>query len=172
MSNDLQTRADSLPVLIEAFARLRSRGSDHHLVLVGRSERGTADAFRLVRARGLDDVVHHFERLDDGDLAAVYGAAAALVLPSLYEGFGVPILEAMSCNCPVLSSSAGALPEVCGDAAVLFDPRDAVALATHLERVLGDFALREDLTRRGLANCARFSWERTAALVAQVYHAP
>lgn len=162
----------NLPVLIEAYARLRAHGrTDHSLVLVGRPERGAAEVFRLIRARGLEAVVHHLETLDAADLAGAYGAATALVLPSLYEGFGVPALEAMSCGCPVLSSWAGALPEVCGDAAILFDPRDADALATHLERVLDDAQLRRDLARRGELNCARFSWERTAGLVAGVYHA-
>lgn len=162
----------NVPVLIEAYARLRARGiADHHLVLVGRRERGAADVFRLIRARGIDSVVHHYETLDAAMLAGVYGAATALVLPSLYEGFGVPVLEAMSCGCPVLSSWAGALPEVCGDAAVLFDPRDADALAAQLERIVVDADLRRELARRGLANCERFSWERTAAVVAGVYHA-
>jgi glycosyltransferase involved in cell wall biosynthesis len=162
----------NLPVLIEAYARLRARGrTEHHLVLVGRPERGAADVFRLIRARGIEAVVHHIDTLDAAALAGAYGAATALVLPSLYEGFGVPTLEAMSCGCPVLSSWTGALPEVCGEAAILFDPRDAEALAVHLERIVDDTALRHDLARRGLANCARFSWERTAALVAEVYHA-
>jgi glycosyltransferase involved in cell wall biosynthesis len=162
----------NLPVLIEAYARLRARRrTDHHLVLVGRRERGAADLLRSIRARGLEGVVHHVETLDEAALRGAYGAATALVLPSLYEGFGVPVLEAMSCGCPVLSSWAGALPEVCGDAAILFDPRDPDALAAHLERVVDDAQLRQDLVRRGLANCARFSWERTAGLVADVYHA-
>jgi glycosyltransferase involved in cell wall biosynthesis len=162
----------NLPLLLEAYARLRARGrTDHALVLVGRSERGAAEVFRLIRARGLEAVVHHRETLAAADLAGAYGAATALVLPSLYEGFGVPALEAMSCGCPVLSSWAGALPEVCGEAAILFDPRDVDALAAQLERVVDDSELRRDLARRGEANCARFSWERTAGLVAGVYHA-
>ena len=162
----------NLPVLLEAYARLRARGrTDHALVLVGRAERGAADVFRLIRTRGLEAVVHHREALDAADLAGAYGAATALVLPSLFEGFGVPALEAMSCACPVVSSWAGALPEVCGDAAILFDPRDVDALAAQLERVVDDAQLRRDLARRGEVNCARFSWERTAGLVAGVYHA-
>ena len=159
-------------VLIEAMAQLRARGRrDHHLVLVGRAERGAGEVFRLVRARGLETVVHFLEVRDAATLAALYGAATALVVPSLYEGFGLPALEAMSCACPVVSSWGGALREVCGDAALLFDPRDPEALAAHLQRVVDDSALRADLARRGLTNCDRFSWERTAALVAAVYHA-
>jgi glycosyltransferase involved in cell wall biosynthesis len=161
----------NLPALVEAYARLRACGrTDHHLVLVGRRERGASDIFASISARGLEAVVHHVETLDESDLAGAYGAATALVLPSFYEGFGVPALEAMSCGCPVLSSFAGALPEVCGDAAVLFDPRDPEALSAQLQRVVDDAELRRDLARRGLANAARYSWERTAALLADLYH--
>jgi glycosyltransferase involved in cell wall biosynthesis len=77
----------------------------------------------------------------------------------------------MSCGCPVISSSAGALPDVCGAAAVLFDPSDAEALTAQLERIVDDGAVRRELTRRGFANCDRYSWELTAALVAAAYHA-
>lgn len=162
----------NLPVLIEAYARLRERGRrDHHLVLAGRPGRSSAEVSRLVRERGLDDVVHHVGELAPAALAQLYSAATALVLPSVYESFGIPVLEAMSCGCPVISSSAGALPEVCGGAAVLFDPRDPEALAAQLERVVDDGALRHELTRRGFANCDRYSWELTAAIVAAAYHA-
>jgi len=123
-----------------------------------------------VHEQGLDAVIHHVGERAPAALAGLYSAATALVIPSLYESFGIPVLEAMSCGCPVLSSWAGALPEVCGGAGLLFDPRDADALAAHLERVLDDAALRADLARRGLANCERFSWERTAAIVETVYH--
>jgi len=161
----------NLSLLIEAYARLRERGrGDHHLVLAGRSGRASAQLFRLVHEQGLDAVIHHVGERAPAALAGLYSAATALVIPSLYESFGIPVLEAMSCGCPVLSSWAGALPEVCGGAGLLFDPRDADALAAHLERVLDDAALRADLARRGLANCERFSWERTAAIVETVYH--
>ena len=160
----------NLPVLIEAFARLRARGCPHHLVLIGRTGQGTAEVFRLVRKHGLEMAVHHLQTLCDHELAAAYASATVLVVPSLYEGFGVPVLEAMSCGCPVVSSSGGALPEVCGDAAVLFDPRDADALAAHLERTIADRTLRGELIARGLTNCERFSWERTTAIIAGVYH--
>lgn len=162
----------NLPVLLEAYARLRERGRrDHHLVLAGRAARSAAEVSRLVREHGLDDVVHYLGELAPAALAQLYSAATALVLPSVYESFGIPVLEAMSCGCPVISSSAAALPEVCGGAALLFDPRDPEALAAQLERVVDDGALRRELIRRGFANCDRYSWELTAALVAAAYHA-
>ncbi len=158
-------------LLIDGLALLRGRGTDVQLVFVGRPERGAEELFRRVRAHGLEGVVHHVAALPDSALAGAYGEAAALVLTSLYEGFGLPALEAMSCGCPVVSSRAGALPEVCGEAALLFDPRNAEELVRHLDWLLTDAALRETVVRKGFANCERFSWERTAALVAGVYHA-
>jgi alpha-1,3-rhamnosyl/mannosyltransferase len=102
---------------------------------------------------------------------ALYNGARAFVYPSLFEGFGMPVLEAMSCGCPVICSNATSLPEVCGDAALLFDPRRPEELAEHLAALLGDSALREAMVMRGQQNCARFSWERSATLVEAVYHA-
>jgi len=167
----LQPRKN-LPVLIEAYARLRARGRrDHHLVLVGRKGWLYQDVFRAVRDRGLEDVVHHIDAVDAAVLTGFYNAATALVMPSRWESFGVPIVEAMSCGCPVVCSTAAAMPEVCGDAALPFDPNDPDELAAQLERVVDDTELRRDLARRGEVNCARFSWERTAGLVAGVYHA-
>lgn len=162
----------NLPTLIEAYARLRARGrTDHHLVLVGRLGWLYDDVFRLVRERHLGEVVHHFDAVDAPVLAGFYNGATAFVMPSRWESFGVPILEAMSCGCPVVCSNAAAMPEVYGDAALAFDPSSPDDLAAQLERVLDDAALRRDLVRRGFANCDRYSWERTAALVAGVYDA-
>jgi len=96
-------------------------------------------------------------------LPALYRQAEALVYPSLYEGFGLPPLEAMACGTPVLTSNTTSLPEAVGDAAVMVDPTDVEALAEGLARVLFDGALRRDLRARGLARAAEFRWERTAA---------
>jgi len=168
---ELQPRKNAR-VLVEAYARLRARGRrDHHLVLAGRLGWSSGKLFRLVRDRELDGFVHHVGEMGPAALAGLYSAATALVVPSLYESFGLPVLEAMSCGCPVVSSNAAALPEVCGGAALQFDPRDPDALADQLERVVDDAALRHDLIRRGVANCDRYSWERTAAIAAGVYHA-
>ena len=161
----------NVATLVEAYARLRERGrSDNHLVLVGRPGWLSEDVFRLIRARHLEHVVHRFGEMGPADLAGFYSAATALVMPSRWESFGIPILEAMSCGCPVVSSNAAAMPEVYGDAALPFDPNEPEELAAQLERVLDDGALRRDLIRRGYANRDRFSWERTAALVDGVYH--
>jgi len=107
----------------------------------------------------------------DDDLPALYSGADLFVYPSLLEGFGLPVLEAMRCACPVLTSTVSSLPEVAGDAALLVDPHDPEALAAALAQLAGDAALRADLVRRGQARAALFSWERTARLTLEVYRA-
>jgi len=105
----------------------------------------------------------------DDDLPALYSGADLFVYPSLLEGFGLPVLEAMRCACPVLTSTVSSLPEVAGDAALLVDPHDPEAMTAAMTRVAGDAALRADLVRRGLQRAGEFSWTRTAELTLRVY---
>jgi glycosyltransferase involved in cell wall biosynthesis len=107
--------------------------------------------------------------LQDGDLEGLYALATCVVFPSLYEGFGLPVLEAMARGVPVACSDRSSLPEVAGDAALLFDPEDTAAIRVALERLLDDEPLSADLVRRGHAQAARFTWERTAELTAASY---
>jgi len=118
---------------------------------------------------GLGDRVHFAGYVHDADLPALYGGADLFVFPSLYEGFGLPPLEAMACGTPVVCSNAASLPEVVGDAAVTVDPYDVDALAEAMQRVLADRDLREDLRARGLARARQFTWERTARETLAVY---
>jgi glycosyltransferase involved in cell wall biosynthesis len=107
--------------------------------------------------------------LDDADLEGLYALAACVAFPSLYEGFGLPVVEAMLRGVPVACSDRSSLPEVAGDAALLFDPEDTGAIRAALERLLGDATLREQLIERGRERAARFTWERTADGTAATY---
>lgn len=161
----------NLGVLLEAVARLRRGGhwGDTELVVVGAPGWGPDPAGR-VRALGLDDVVRFLGPAPEADLPALYGGALAFAFPSLWEGFGLPVLEAMATGVPVVTSDRGALPEVTGGAALLAPP-EAAPFAEALGTVLGDPARRARLRAAGLARAATFSWERAARETLAVYRA-
>ena len=174
-SSGPSTRARTC-ILFRALGRLKrdARFRDLKLVKVG-APGGREAAFReqtlaALRSSGLarDDVVF-FERVPVEDLAAYYAGAECLVLPSLHEGFGLPVLEAMACGCPVVVSNVTALPEVVGDSGLLVDPTDADAIADAVAAVVDDGGVGESLRRRGLARAAGFTWERAAAETVRVY---
>jgi glycosyltransferase involved in cell wall biosynthesis len=154
----LQPRKN-LARVIEAFASLQS---DSSLVLAGRHGWLYDDLFDRVRRLGLEGRVRFPGYVADEDKAALLGGASALVFPSLYEGFGLPVLEAQACGCPVITSATSSLPEVAGDAALLVDPQDTAAIAAAIQRVAADPGLRTTLIERGLVNVHRFSWETCA----------
>jgi glycosyltransferase involved in cell wall biosynthesis len=155
--------------LIDAFARLPHaiRGR-HDLVLVGDSRR-RGDVHKKVADLGLDKQTVFTGVVNDERLIALYQQAMLFVFPSLYEGFGLPVLEAMACGCPVICSNASSLPEVAGDAAILLPPKDVEGLSQHMAQALEDPDLLGTLRTRGLAQAARFSWERTARETIAVY---
>jgi glycosyltransferase involved in cell wall biosynthesis len=141
--------------LFEAFALVRRSRPELRLVLTGTGHPAT-----------LPDGVESRGRVPDDELVRLYRTASALVFPSLYEGFGLPALEAMACGCPVACSNATSLPEVCGDAAQLFDPTSAEDIARAIEDVLDDPA---PYVARGLSRAAGYSWEATARRHKDVY---
>jgi glycosyltransferase involved in cell wall biosynthesis len=138
------------------------------LVLAGKKGWLYDDVLAEVRRRGLSDRVLLTGYLPDADLPAMMSGALAYVFPSLYEGFGLPALEAMACGTPVVCSSASSLPEVAGDAALLFDPLHVEELAAALVRIATDEGMRDDLVGRGFGQLQRFSWSRCAREVMQV----
>lgn len=144
--------------LIRAFARLPASG----VVLVIAGARGWLYEEVLEEAERHRERVRVLGFVEEEDLPALYRGAALFVFPSLYEGFGLPVLEAMACGVPVVCSNASSLPEVAGDAALLVDPQDEEGLREAMERALGDEALRREMTARGLVRAARFTWEQAA----------
>jgi glycosyltransferase involved in cell wall biosynthesis len=159
----------NVETLVEAFARLPFPLREHYdLVLVGDFRR-RLDLLARVRETGLESRTRFTGVVDDERLIAWYQGATVFVFPSLYEGFGLPVLEAMACGCPVISSDVSSLPEVAGEAALLVNPRDPDRMSGTIARVLQDEALRGDLRERGLAQAATFSWDRTAREMVAVY---
>ena len=161
--------------VLEAFAAVKRAGAERALTLVkvgapGKGEWPFREATeRRLRELRLGDDVVFTGRVSDEDVVALYAGARCLVLPSLYEGFGFPVLEAMACGCPVVTSTVSSIPELAGDAALLVDPCDVDAIAAALRRVADDDALRASLRERGLRRAARFTWDRTARATLAVY---
>ncbi len=145
--------------LFQAFASLRETRPQLRLVLTGGG---------LERLEPLPEGVESLGEIPASQLASLYRRAACLVYPSLYEGFGIPPLEAMACGCPVAASTAGAIPEVCGDAAVLFDPTDVEAMAAAM---LEADSRRDELAKLGLTRAAGFTWDEAARRHEEVYRA-
>jgi glycosyltransferase involved in cell wall biosynthesis len=151
----------NLDRLIRAFAALGNGGA--RLAMVGHAGRETERLRALAGACGVGDRVRFTGWVSDEDLEGLYGLAAAFVYPSLHEGFGMPVLEAMRRGVPTACADATSLPEVAGDAALMFDPRSVEAIAAAVRTLLDDRALADDLARRGPPRAAQFGWDRTAA---------
>ncbi|MCI0586826.1 MAG: glycosyltransferase family 4 protein [Planctomycetes bacterium] len=164
----LEPRKNHL-LALDAFERLRAKGFPHRWIVVGRKG-WLYEPFldRLARSP-VRDAVDLRGEVDEAELEACYAGAALLLYPSLYEGFGLPPIEAMARGIPVVASAVAALPEVCGDAALLVDPRDPGAIAEAAARVLEDRTLRGTLVERGRARAAAFTWEACARATLPAY---
>lgn len=165
---NLQPRKN-LERLLKAFARLRGAGVAWDLVLVGQTAWHGQRVHALVRDLGITDAVRFTGYLGEEELIALYRQAAVFAFPSLYEGFGLPVVEAMACGAPVLTSNAASLPEVAGDAAILVDPYSENEIHDGLRRLVEDGDLRAELSARGKLQAARYSWRSTAAQTAEIY---
>lgn len=155
--------------LLEAFAQVHLRHPQFTLVLGGKPQWKTASISTTLRQLDLGDAVQFIGYVADADLPALYSAATLFVFPSLYEGFGLPPLEAMACGTPVIAANATALPEVLGSAALLVDPYDVAAISAAMDRALSDPKLRADLRRRGFERVSYFTWQRTASATYALY---
>jgi glycosyltransferase involved in cell wall biosynthesis len=159
----------NLPRLLEAYALLRAWSPRWRLMIVGAAKWKFSPIFDAVQRLGLEGHVDFTGYVADEHLPALYAGADLFAFPSLYEGFGLPVLEAMACGAPVVTSNTSSLPEVAGDAALLVDPTDVRQIAQAMWLVLSQPALAAELRARGLARAAQFTWKRTARETIAVY---
>ncbi|MEJ2753378.1 MAG: glycosyltransferase family 1 protein, partial [Chloroflexota bacterium] len=162
----LQPRKN-VPVLLEAFSLSRAKGTV--LVLAGAKGWQYDEIFAMIKDLGLERRVHFTGYVADQELPLWYNAADALVFPSIYEGFGMPVLEAMACGTPVIAARTSSIPEAGGEAALYFEPQDAAALARHIDSVLDDDRLAKHMQQSGLEQAEKFSWEQAGIETSQVY---
>jgi glycosyltransferase involved in cell wall biosynthesis len=161
----------NLTRLLAAFEAVYADGLADGLVIVGKRGWLYGDFFARLEESPVREVVLLPGYVPDDDLPAFYAGAQALILPSVYEGFGLPVLEAMVCGTPAVASNASSIPEIGGDAALYFDPLDVEAIVDAIRRLLRDISLRDEMRERGLARAARFSWQQAAAETRAVYDA-
>ena len=152
----------NLKALLEAFAGLRNRDT-YQLVLAGMTGWIESEFFRMIAGSGIKDNVVLTGYIDNSELAPLYTGAEIFVFPSFYEGFGLPVLEAMQCGCPVITSNTSSIPEVAGAAALMIDPESTDGLRTAMEKVLKNTALKKQMSEKGLKRSKLFSWEKSAA---------
>ncbi len=155
--------------LMDAVRALHLRGFNQRLLIAGRKGWLCQDIFEHARKVGMQDKIIFLDFVPDEDLPALFAACDAFVFPSLYEGFGLPPLEAMACGAPVVASNTSSLPEILGDAALYVNPMDTANIAIGIERVLTNRELRAELRAKGIAQAAKFSWERAARETLAVY---
>jgi glycosyltransferase involved in cell wall biosynthesis len=155
--------------LIQALAQLRAEG--HDLILVIAGGRGWLEdpIYETLRAYKMESFVHFIGFAAEEDLPALYSAAECVAFPSLYEGFGLPVLESMACGTPVITSNLSSLPEVAGDAALLVNPLEVDVITDAIRRVIEDSALRQTLVERGYERARQFTWEASARQLRQIY---
>lgn len=151
----------NLQALLKAYQAMPKR-KNYQLVLVGMTGWVITDLFKDIATSDIKDNILITGYVPNAELAPLYTGAELFVFPTLYEGFGLPVLEAMQCGCPVITSNTSSIPEVAGDAAVMIDPEDSAALSVAMERILTQDSLKKQLARKGLQRSKLFSWNKAA----------
>ena len=159
----------NLKRLMEAFLAFAKENQNINLVITGKYDPLYAEIINMPEQARLQDRVHFVGHVSEGEIIALYQNALAFVFPSLYEGFGLPPLEAMACGVPVVCSNTSSLPEVCGDAALYFDPLSLTDIREKIERITSDEDLRSELIHKGLGNIRRFSWRMMTERTLEIY---
>lgn len=159
----------NLTHVLEAYAELLNRGIEHRLVLVGPKKWRFTEIMETVEKHHLSDKLVFTGYVDEADLPIIYSGARVFVFPSLYEGFGLPPLESMSCGTPVVTSHVSSLPEVVADAALTVDPHDVRAIADAVHHIIVDDAIYARLRTASLARSEAFSWHQTAQMTLDIY---
>jgi glycosyltransferase involved in cell wall biosynthesis len=159
----------NVPILLKSFYKLKKSKLNHKLVIVGGKGWKYTRIFDLIEGLNLENDVIFTDYVSDEYLVKLYNAADLFVYPSLYEGFGLPPLEAMACGCPVITSNTSSLPEVVGDAGVMVDPNDIDSLTESMIKILTDNEYREEMGRKSLERAHMFSWKKTAEETWDVY---
>jgi len=156
----------NIATLIRALANTRE---DHVLISIGWPGWLNTEFHQEVRRLKMEDRVICLGHVPDDELVLLYSGASLMVYPSLYEGFGLPILEAMACGCPVICSSTSSMPEVAGDAAILVSPEDEIALAEAIDKAMEDKILSQELIKSGYSRASEFSWNKTAQSTISIF---
>ncbi|MBT4917172.1 glycosyltransferase family 4 protein [Candidatus Peregrinibacteria bacterium] len=155
--------------LIEAFSIISERNPDYNLIIVGKNGWQFEEVYEEIQQKYLQKKVHILGYLSGKSLVNLYNLAEAFVFPSVYEGFGIPPLEAMMCGCPVVASYSSSIPEVVGDSALLIDPKSAESIASAMLKIIKDEELAEKLTNKGLQQAKKFSWEKSSKELLNIF---
>ena len=155
-------------VLLDAFEQVRKK-EDVHLVVAGKNCFKYAEDFDL-KSKDIGQYVHFTGWIEHSELPVFYNLAEVYLFPSIFETFGIPVLESMACGCPVVTSNSGAIPELVGDSAILIDPRNTEEISKSLLMFLRDHSIVETYKRRGLEQVKNFSWERTATQTLEIFN--